>query len=196
MGADAEVLDRKSAVPALIGDPADFLIIGGLAGTARDIAHLTGDGDNAFLLGGAMGAAVSVGLGLALTQPGRRVLVATGDGELLMGLGALGTVGVMAPANLSILCVDNGHYQETGGQPSHTSLGVDLAAIAQGCGIPNIHGVATSDEIGAAAMALRAANGPVFVLLKVGMAAPPATRRSFDAAARKSAFRQALLGAP
>src|SRR5688572_33369330 len=103
-------LDRNQAVPALVGNPTDFLMIAGLAGTAYELASMTDDGDNLFALGGAMGAALSMGLGLALAQPARRVLVATGDGELLMNVSALATVGIMAPPNLAILCVDIGHY--------------------------------------------------------------------------------------
>ena len=82
-------LDRITAVPAIVGNPDDFLIIGGLAGTAKDMASLTKDGANYYGLAGAMGAAVSIGLGLALARPDRKVLVATGDGELLMNIGAL-----------------------------------------------------------------------------------------------------------
>ncbi|MEM9357149.1 MAG: thiamine pyrophosphate-dependent enzyme, partial [Pseudomonadota bacterium] len=128
-------LDRAEAVPALIGNSGDFLIIAGLAGPAKDIGALTKDGDNAFIFAGAMGGAVTTALGLALAQPDKRVLCVTGDGDLLMSLGALATVGVMQPTNLSIVCVDNALYQETGGQTSHTGLGVDLATVASGCGI-------------------------------------------------------------
>src|SRR5690606_29057024 len=95
-------LDRNHAVPALVGNPADFLMIAGLAGTAYELAAITNDGDNLFALGGAMGAALSMGLGLALAQPKRRVLVATGDGELLMNVSTLATVGALQPPNLSI----------------------------------------------------------------------------------------------
>ena len=129
------MLDRREAVPALIGNHKDFLLVAGLAGTAKDLASLTQDGPNYFGLAGAMGAAVSIGLGLALAQPDKRVLVAAGDGELLMNVGALATVGILNPPNLSILCVDNGHYGETGYQKSHTSLGVDLEQMAIGAGI-------------------------------------------------------------
>ena len=104
------LLDRRSAVPAVIGNPADFLIIGGLSGSAKDIGSLTGESPNVYLLGGAMGAAVAMGLGLALAQPARRVLVVSGDGEFLMNSGSLATVGYMKPSNLSMLCVDNGCY--------------------------------------------------------------------------------------
>src|SRR5258707_4463243 len=110
-------------------------MIAGLAGTARDLAALTDDAAHVFGLGGAMGAACAMGLGLALARPDRRVLVLTGDGELLMNIGTLATIAVLNPPNLSIVCVDNGHYGETGYQKSHTSLGVDLEKMAIGAGL-------------------------------------------------------------
>src|SRR6201998_1165574 len=123
-------LDRCDAVPALIGRHEDFLIVSGLAGTSRDVAALTQDGAHTYTMAGAMGGACMIGLGLALARPDKRVLVVTGDGELLMNIGALSTIAVLNPANLAIICVDNGHYGETGYQKSHTSLGVDLEKIA------------------------------------------------------------------
>src|SRR5215468_1499597 len=128
-------LDRREALPALIGRHEDFLIIAGLAGTARDIAALTENAANGFAMGGAMGGACMIGLGLALARRDRRVLVVTGDGELLMNVGALATIALLNPPNLSIVCVDNGHYGETGYQKSHTSLGVDLEKMAAGAGV-------------------------------------------------------------
>jgi pyruvate/2-oxoacid:ferredoxin oxidoreductase beta subunit len=101
-------------VPALIGRHEDFLIVSGLAGTSRDVAALTGDGAHTYTMAGAMGGAYMIGLGLALARPDRRVLVVTGDGELLMNVGALATIAVMNAPNLAIVCVDNGHYGETG----------------------------------------------------------------------------------
>ena len=188
------VLDRRQAVPALIGDHRDFLIVTGLAGTAKDIAHLSDDGDNVFTMAGAMGAAVSIGLGLALAKPDRRVLVVTGDGELLMNVGALATVAVMRPPNLAVVCVDNGHYGETGGQRSHTSLGVDLEAMAAAAGISATRTVSKSEDIASASKLLRESNGPAFVLLKVRPGDPPAYKRNMDAAACRVRFRAALLG--
>jgi len=108
------VLERSEVVPALIGRHEDFLFIAGLGGSARDVGAVTGDGAHVYSLGGAMGAACMIGLGLALARPDKRVLVVTGDGELLMNVGALAAIAVMNPPNLSILCVDNGHYCETG----------------------------------------------------------------------------------
>jgi thiamine pyrophosphate-dependent acetolactate synthase large subunit-like protein len=189
------VLDRCEAVPALIGNPADFLIVTGLAGTARDIAALTHDSAQIYTMAGAMGGAVSIGLGLALARPDKRVLVATGDGELLMNVGALATVAIMNPANFSILCVDNGHYGETGWQKSHTSLGVDLEKIAIGSGIQRTRTVAAESELAEGARLLREGNGAAFVVLRVAPAEPPAYKRNFDPAACRNRFRSALLGA-
>src|SRR6201997_4638650 len=139
-------LDRCDAVPALIGRHEDFLIVSGLAGTSRDVAALTQDGAHTYTMAGAMGGACMIGLGLALARPDKRVLVVTGDGELLMNMGALSTIAVMNPANLALLCVDNGHYGETGYQKSHTSLGVDLEKIAIGCGIKATRTVAAEGD--------------------------------------------------
>src|SRR5437899_8410967 len=149
------VLERSEAVPALIGAHEDFLFIAGLGGTACDVGAVAGDGAHVYSLGGAMGAACIMGLGLALARPDKRVLVVTGDGELLMNLGALATIAVVDPANLAILCVDNGHYGETGWQKSHTSLGVDLEKIAAGCGIRHTRTVATTTDIASGARLLR-----------------------------------------
>jgi thiamine pyrophosphate-dependent acetolactate synthase large subunit-like protein len=188
------VLDRCEAVPALIGRAEDFLIVTGLAGTARDIAALTHDSAQIYTMAGAMGGAVMIGLGLALARPDKRVLVATGDGEILMNVGALATVALMNPANFAILVVDNGHYGETGWQKSHTSLGVDLEKIAVGSGIKRTRTVATDGEIADGARVLREGNGSGFVVLRVAPAEPPAYKRNFDPAVCRNRFRAALLG--
>jgi thiamine pyrophosphate-dependent acetolactate synthase large subunit-like protein len=192
--APAYVLDRREAVPALIGNHKDFLLVAGLAGTAKDLASLTEDGANYFGLAGAMGAAVSIGLGLALAQPDKRVLVAAGDGELLMNVGALATVGILNPPNLSILCVDNGHYGETGYQKSHTSLGVDLEQMAIGAGIKSTCTIDKPDGIAAGSRMLRESNGSSFVLLRVKPEDPPKFKRNMDIAASRVRFRLNLLG--
>jgi thiamine pyrophosphate-dependent acetolactate synthase large subunit-like protein len=189
------VLDRCQAVPALIGRHQDFLIVSGLAGTSRDVAALTDDGAHAYTMAGAMGGAAMIGLGLALARPDKRVLVVTGDGELLMNVGAVATIAVMNPANFAILCIDNGHYGETGYQKSHTSLGVDLEKIALGAGIKAT--VTISDEAGLAegARLLRRGNGTAFVVLRVRPTEPPAYKRNMDPAYCRDRFRTALLGA-
>ncbi|MBW8269170.1 thiamine pyrophosphate-dependent enzyme [Caldovatus aquaticus] len=195
VAAPGYVLDRREAVPRLIGRHEDFLFVGGLAGSAKDLAQLTNDGAHAYLLGGAMGAACMMGLGLALARPDRRVLVLTGDGELLMNLGALATIAVMNPPNLAIVCVDNGHYGETGWQRSHTARGVDLARIAAGAGIRATRTIASEAELEEGARFLRQGNGTCFVLLRVAPTEPPAYRRNLDPASCRERFRAALLGA-
>src|SRR3981189_712742 len=120
------VLERSEAGPALSGRHEDFLIITGLGGTACDVGAVTGDGAHVYSLAGAMGAACMMGLGLALARPDKRVLAVTGDGELLMNIGALATIAVINPPNLAILCVDNGHYGETGWAKSHNTPGRDI----------------------------------------------------------------------
>jgi thiamine pyrophosphate-dependent acetolactate synthase large subunit-like protein len=186
------VLDRREALPALVGRHQDFLIVGGLAGAAKDVAALTENGPNGYAMGGAMGGACTIGLGLALARPERRVLVITGDGELLMNVGALATIAVMNPPNLSIVCVDNGHYGETGYQKSHTSLGVDLEKIAVGAGIKRTWTVEQESELAAAGRLLREGNGTAFVLLRVTTAEAPDYKRIWDPIANRNQFKAGL----
>ncbi len=186
------VLDRSEVVPALIGLHEDFLIITGLGGTACDVGAVTGDSSHVYSLSGAMGAACMIGLGLALARPHKRVLVVTGDGELLMNIGALASIAVIDPPNLAILCVDNGHYGETGWQKSHTSLGVDLEKIALGCGIAHTRTVAGERDIEAGAQLLRESNGTSFVVARVKPTEPPVFKRNFDASFCRDRFRAAL----
>jgi phosphonopyruvate decarboxylase len=187
--------DRRAAVKQLLGDGREFLIVCGLAGSKSDVLGALGsDAENVFPLGGAMGAAVSMGLGLALARPDRQVLVVTGEGELLMNLGALATVGVIDPPNLSIVCVDNERYAETGFQESHTARGVDLAAIASGAGIGSVRTVREEGELDAAAQTIRNANSSAFVLLKVAPNDPPKVPLSWDAVRHRHRFKGALAG--
>src|SRR5437667_8166856 len=186
------VLDRREAVPRLIGRHEDFLFVTGLAGTARDIAALTHDGAHIYTMAGAMGGACMIGLGLALARPDKRVLVATGDGELLMNIGALATIAVLNPPNLAILCVDNGHYGETGYQKSHTSLGVDLERIAAGAGIKLTRTIEEDADLAAGTRFIREGDATVFVLLRVSPTEPPSFKRVMDPALCRDRFRAAL----
>jgi thiamine pyrophosphate-dependent acetolactate synthase large subunit-like protein len=130
-------LDRRAAVKALLADRGDLLVVSGLGSSSYDLFD-AGDHPGNFYLWGAMGGAAMVGLGLALAQPRRPVLVLTGDGEQLMGIGSLLTVAARKPGNLAIAVLDNGHYGETGMQMSHSGLGARLEVIAQGAGIANV----------------------------------------------------------
>lgn len=183
-------LDRKDAVPAVIGNHKDFLIVSGLAGPSRDVAHLTNDGEHIFTMGGAMGAACSIGLGLALADTTQRVLVVTGDGELLMNIGTLATIATAAVNNLAILCVDNGHYGETGYQKSHTSLGVDLEMIARGAGIETAMTAQRTEQLNEAHDLLRKDQTCSFVNLQVNTDEPPKIKRLLNPAAARIRFRR------
>jgi thiamine pyrophosphate-dependent acetolactate synthase large subunit-like protein len=188
------VLDRRQAVPALIERPQDFLIVAGLAGTAQELTALTAGSPGVFGLGGAMGAAPMMGLGLALAQPRRRVLVVTGDGELLMNLGALATIALQNPPNLTLICVDNGHYGETGNQDSHTGLGVQLDKIAVGAGIPVVHTINTEADLAEGRRLLQEANGLSFILLRVKEGPANRIKRNLVPHVERDRFRAALLG--
>jgi thiamine pyrophosphate-dependent acetolactate synthase large subunit-like protein len=188
------MLDRRTAVPALIGRHEDFLIVAGLAGTSKDIAALTADGAHIYSMAGAMGGACAMGLGLALARRDKRVLVATGDGELLMNLGTLATIAVLDPPNLSIVVVDNGHYGETGYQKSHTSLGVDLEKIAAGAGLKRTLTVEAEADLAQGSRLIREGNGTAFVLLRVNEAEPPVFKRDLNPATCRTRFRVANLG--
>ena len=115
----ANLLERRSVVASLLAERKDAIVVGGLGASTYDIAA-AGDHDRNFYLWGAMGGAVMIGLGIALAQPKLPVVVITGDGEMLMGIGSLATVGLQKPSNLTIVVLDNEVYGETGGQASHT----------------------------------------------------------------------------
>ena len=188
-------LERREATKAIIGDPNDFLIVTGLAGAREDVMALTGpDATNLFPLSGAMGAACSIGLGLALAQPDKTVLVVTGEGELLMNVGTLATIGAMDVPNIRILCVDNGRYGETGYQPSHTLRGVDLAKMAEGGNIKSVRTVTKKSQFSEANELLRNSNSSAFVLLKVGATDPGKLDMRFerDASVWRTRMRDAL----
>jgi thiamine pyrophosphate-dependent acetolactate synthase large subunit-like protein len=189
------VLDRREAVPALIARPQDWLVVAGLAGAAQELTAMTQDGPNVFGLGGAMGAAPMMALGLALAQPQRRVLCVTGDGELLMNIGALATIALLNPPNLAIVCVDNGKYGETGNQDSHTGLGVRVDLIAAGAGIPAVFTINTQAEIAEGRRLLEAAEWLCFILLRVKEGPALKVKREMQPHAVRDRFRAALLAA-
>jgi len=188
------LLDRKLALPKLIGDTNRFLIISGLAGPAKDIGYLTQESPNTFLFGGAMGGAIPTALGLAVSRPSERVLCVTGDGDLLMSMGSLATIASVKPKNLIIICIDNGLYQETGGQKSHTGLGVNLSKVAEGCGIPNVLSIVNEQELNKGSLLIdNNLDGPIFILLKVSEEKPPQYSRNWNASEEKVKFRKNLL---
>ena len=186
-------LRRRAVVETLLAERGDMLLVTGLGAPSWDAAA-AGDSPLTFPLWGAMGGAAMVGLGLALAQPSRRVLVITGDGELLMGLGSLATVGVQQPQNLVIAVLDNERYGETGQQSTHTASDVDLAAVAQSVGFASTLVVAKEEEVAVAAAQLRQAPGPLLAVFKVRAEDLPLVLPPKDGAFLKDRFRSALLG--
>jgi thiamine pyrophosphate-dependent acetolactate synthase large subunit-like protein len=186
-------LRRRALAERLLADPGDLLVTAGLGSTAWDVTA-AGDRPLNFPLWGAMGGAAMIGLGLALAQPERRVMVVTGDGELLMGVGSLATIAVQRPANLVVVVFDNERYGETGMQATHTAHGVDLAAVAQACGFPVTGTLREERDVDAALPVIRASPGPVFYVAKVRAEPLPFALPPKDGAYLKDRFRQALLG--
>jgi thiamine pyrophosphate-dependent acetolactate synthase large subunit-like protein len=194
----APLLDRRAVVAELLREPGDcpggeLLVVTGLGSTTYD-AGAAGDRPENFYLWGAMGGAAMIGLGVALAQPTRRVLVLTGDGEALMGMGALSTLAASAATNLSMVVMDNGQFAETGHQSSHTALGTDLAAVAAACGWKSTMTLTTMAEVAALRMRLR--HEVLFAVIKISPADVPRFLPPRDAAHLSVRFRQALGVAP
>jgi len=185
-------LERRAAMAALLaGRGDDLLVVPGLGSTAWDAAA-AGDNDRNFYLWGAMGGAAMIGLGLALAQPERRVAVITGDGEMLMGLGALATIGIQQPRNLAVIVFDNGVYGETGMQPSHTQSGVDLIGVARACGVETCVDVQDEDALADLARGLRNLRATLFARVQISTDEPPRVLPERDGVALKSRFRAAI----
>lgn len=187
-------LSRRWLVGELLRDRGELLVVAGLGSAVWDCAA-AGDHPLTFPVWAAMGAASTVGLGLAIAQPRRSVLVVTGDGEMLMQLGALATVAVARPPNLSICVLDNERWGETGNQPTHTASAVSLAGVARECGIPRVMEVRSANEVPALAAASREATGPLFAVCKIAADKPPLVMPPRDGSHLKDRFRTALLGA-
>jgi thiamine pyrophosphate-dependent acetolactate synthase large subunit-like protein len=189
-------MNRRDLVRSLLADrPDDLLVVTGLGSPTYDVAA-AGDHALNFYLWGAMGSAVLIGLSLARARASNRVLVVTGDGELLMALGALATVGAAGPENLAVLVLDNEAYGETGGQKSHTAHQVDLAATALACRFAAARTVTDMDEAGALREFLLTAQGPVLAVAKIAAAEHPRVLPSRDGRYLRTRFRNALLGHP
>jgi thiamine pyrophosphate-dependent acetolactate synthase large subunit-like protein len=166
----ANLLRRRSVVSGLLAQRGDAIVVGGLGASTYDIAA-AGDHDRNFYLWGAMGGAVMIGLGIALAQPELPVVVITGDGEMLMGMGSLATVGLQKPKNLTIVVLDNEVYGETGGQASHTAATVDLIGVARSCGIADTRALATMAEVEGFAPSMQdVESGPRFASIKIDSA--------------------------
>lgn len=183
--------DRRDFVSRLIAAAPDALIVTGLGSATYDV-FAAGDRARNYYLWGAMGGATSLGLGLALAQPDKPVLVITGDGEQLMGIGSLATIAVKQPSNLTIVVLDNGHFGETGMQRSHASLGTDLVAVAKGFGIQDAFSVNSTDACEDIAWNIQARKQTTFVQVFIDTSEPPRALPPRDGPYIKNRFRAAL----
>ncbi|MEJ8822780.1 thiamine pyrophosphate-dependent enzyme [Variovorax humicola] len=188
----AKVANRRQFVAALLQALPDALVVTGLGSASYDV-FAAGDRDNNYYLWGAMGGSTSLALGLALAQPDKSVLVITGDGEQLMGIGSLATIAARQPRNLTIVVLDNGHFGETGMQRSHTSLGTDLVAVAKGFGIADTYSVDSDEHCGEIASRAAERRGPTFVQVRIDADEPPRALPPRDGVYVKNRFR-AVLG--
>ncbi|MGH8738718.1 MAG: thiamine pyrophosphate-dependent enzyme [Burkholderiales bacterium] len=184
--------ERRAAMATLLADrPKNLFVVPGLGSCTWD-AFAAGDDDRNFYLWGGMGGTAMIGLGLALAQPGLRVAVITGDGEMLMGLGSLATIGVQKPANLAIVIFDNGLYGETGGQASHTQGGVDLCDVARGCGIERVLEIGDETQLRELAGLLATSDRTLFARVPILPDEPPRALPEKDGVIIKDRVRRAV----
>lgn len=186
------VMDRREAVARLLRARNGALVVTGLGSPSYDV-HAAGDTADNYYLWGAMGAAALTGFGVARARPDKRVMVITGDGEMLMALGALATIAVAAPKNLDIIVLDNQHYGETGMQTSHTGRGIALHKVAEAVGFAQTAELRSLAEVDALTDRLRQpATGPRFFVLKIKAENLPRSLPPRDAVFIKNRFRAHL----
>lgn len=184
-------LDRREVVARLLEDRSDMLVVTGLGSSSYDVMAV-GDHENNFYLWGAMGSAAMLGCGVAEAQPDKKVVVITGDGEVLMGFGSLATIALRKPPNLSIVILNNGHYGETGMQPSHAGYGIDLADVARACGFPRVQTVQDRDGVKSLADSLVTIEQLQFADVRIKAENLPRVLPPRDGVYLKNRFRQAL----
>ncbi len=191
--ANKAMLDRREAIASVLKHRGNALVVTSLGNPSYDVASV-GDRAENFYLWGAMGGAVMVGLGIARAQQERRVVVVTGDGEMMMGIGSLATAAVDGAPNLAIVVLDNEHYAETGMQPAHAGRGVDIAGVARAVGFRDARTVRTGQELSALSEELFAGSGLLLATIKVTTEPVPVVLPPRDGPFLRSRFRQALLG--
>lgn len=187
------LLDRREAVARLLRERGDMLVVTGLGSATYDVAA-AGDDPRNFYLWGAMGGTAALALGLAQAQPDRPVLAITGDGDMLMGIGTLATIGAAQPKNLSVVVLDNERYGETGAQLTATAHGVDLAGMARAGGFDAMDDIRDMNAVGTLAARLQRMEGPLYATIKIDRREYPKVLPARDGAWLRSRFREAVLG--
>jgi thiamine pyrophosphate-dependent acetolactate synthase large subunit-like protein len=183
-------MDRRAFVSRLLENRGDLLVVASIGSPTYDVAAC-GDHPKNFYIWSGLGSTPSVGLGLALAQPDKRVVVVTGDGDVLMALGSLSTIGVKQPKNLVIVCLDNGHYSASGMQPTATKAGVDLAAAARACKlrVEEAKDLSNAERL---REALHSGVGPLFIHAIVDADDQPRVVPSRDGVAIRQRFMDAI----
>lgn len=187
----SHILDRREVVKTLLADRKDLLVVTGLGSASYDVMA-AGDHDNNYYLWAAMGSAAMVGLGLAKAQPDKSVLVVTGDGEMLMGFGALATISLQKPANLTIAVLDNGHFGETGMQVSHAGFGISLDQVAATCGFEWTQEIRDMNGVHALRERIASRDGLKLATIKITAENPTRVLPPRDGHYIKNRFRAAL----
>ena len=193
MTRDTGRLERREVLARVLAARGDALVVSGLGIATYDLFAVSPAPENAYFWT-AMGLTVPAGLGLAIAQPERRVLVVTGDGEMMMGIGSLCVIAAQAPANLSILVLDNEGFEETGGQAGLTGAGCDIAGIAKGAGIARAMIARDADGVEKLPRFLLEQPGPALAVAKVAPSADAPVYPSMDGPGLVRTFRAAVLG--
>jgi sulfopyruvate decarboxylase subunit beta len=182
---------RRDCLAAVHGDLAGAAVVTNMGAVASEL-YSVGHRDNFFYLQHAMGLASSVGLGVALAQPDRPVVVLDGDGSVLMNLGTLATLARHGPPNLSLVVFDNGVFLSGGGTPTPTATGVDLTAMAKGAGIAGARTITTVDEFTTALRQDMVAGRFTFLLAKVEPVGPATFHMDLHLLENRFAFARSL----
>ena len=156
------------ALAGLAAAEQDALLICNIGYPSRELFSVSDRPENFYMLG-SMGLASSIGLGLALARPERRVMVLDGDGSLLMNLGSLASIAHYAPGNYLLVILDNCCYGSTGSQPTCTGLGTDLAALARAAGVRSVRRAADPEELAESLLG----QGVVVAMVEAGNASVP-----------------------
>jgi thiamine pyrophosphate-dependent acetolactate synthase large subunit-like protein len=159
-------LTRAKATRLLAERLGSEAVVTNLGEATADLQHVADRPLNCYMFG-AMGQCSSLALGIALARPDVRVIALDGDGSLLMNLGSLCTIATTSPKNYALVVWDNEVHQTTGGQPTATAHGADLAAIAKGAGVEKAMMVRTEEELRRAYDRILAEAGPFVLVVKV-----------------------------
>lgn len=163
---------RRPLVANLMERRGDALVVCGLGSPTYDVSA-AGEHPGTFYFWGAMGLTTAAGLGLAMARPERRVVVVTGDGDMMMGIGSLATIAGVAPKNLAILVLDNQSFGETGKQTGLTAGRCDIAAMASGAGFDHAMTLENAGDVDDLADLLFVREGPVMAVARVALSDDP-----------------------